>query len=108
MTRRCADCSARPLYREVRCADHVDDERLEPGDVAGPVRRTELRLDFSVICLLCSERRSARGTEAQAAYTRQHLGPCRRCLGPLVVERADLGAISSPVAVRPVRFGRVG
>lgn len=100
-------CPMRACSRSNKCFTHSPAD--ETGkDRSGAASRTVLALDFDVICLACGNRRPAHGSEAQATWTRQHLGACQRCRGPLCVERADLGAISSPQTVRPVRFGRVG
>lgn len=111
--RRCATtgCDQRAVHRATTCYQHQPFwEGWEIGGPAPRLKGPDAVCEFDVICLQCSQRRVARGTEAQANYTRQWLGPCPRCRGPQVVERADLGGISSPSRGHSVTFdaGRAG
>lgn len=68
-----------------------------------PMGETPPVYTWDIVCLMCSVRRTARGTDQDAQITKSRLGACR-CGGLISIERADLGAISSAQAVHIANY----
>lgn len=98
------NCHAAPVLWSHFCFEH--DPYSDPNAGAEPPdpRYAESPVyNWDIVCLMCGERRSARGTDQDAQITKSRLGACR-CGGLISIERADLGAISSAQAVHIANY----